>query len=76
MQGFKPCGPEHDNGDGSISVPLLNGQWLCVNPNGGFEERPTPGGAWESFFKGNNCIIAERDGGARGLLVYVIPVVG
>lgn len=75
VPGFKP-GKDHDNGNGTISVQKPNGKWLCVTPDGGIEERDTPGGAWESFIKSGNSIVAERDGGARGTLVYVLAVAG
>lgn len=71
MPGFLP-GNEHDNGDGTISVQKPNGKWLCVTPEGRLEERDSPGGLWESFKKGKGCLIAERDGGARGPVVYVL----
>jgi len=71
MKGFLP-GLEHDNGNGTISVQKPNGKWLCVTPEGNVEERDSPG-LWESFKKGKGCLIAERDGGERGLLVYVLP---
>ena len=74
VPGFK-AGKDHDNGDGTISVQKPNGKYLCVTPDGGIEERDTPGGAWESFTKSGNCIVAERDGGARGQLTYVLPIV-
>ena len=74
IPGFVP-GTEHDNGDGTISVQKPNGKWLCVTPEGAVEERDTPGGAWESFLKGNGCLIAERDGGARGPVVYIVSAV-
>ena len=71
LPGFKP-GSEHDNGNGTISVQKPNGKWLCVTPDGNIEERDSPCGLWESFLVGNGCLIAERDGGDRGPLVYVL----
>jgi hypothetical protein len=75
VPGFKP-GKDHDNGNGTISVQKPNGKWLCVTPDGGIEERDTPGGAWESFYKSGTSLVAERDGGARGTLVYVLAIAG
>lgn len=63
-----------DNGNGTVSVRKPNGTFLCVTPDGHVEERDSPGGAWESFRKGKSALIAERDGGDRGLLVYVLPL--
>ena len=57
--GFVP-GTEIDNGNGTISMQKPNGKFLAVTPEGKVEERDTPGGAWESFRKGSNCIIADR----------------
>lgn len=71
LPGFKP-GTEHDNGNGTISIQKPNGKWLCVTPDGYLEERDTPGGVWESFVKGKGCLIAERDGGDEGPVVYVL----
>jgi hypothetical protein len=73
IPGFLP-GDIEDNGDGTVSVRKPNGQYLCVTPDGHVEERPTGGGAWESFRLGAASLIAERDGGARGALVYVLPM--
>lgn len=73
VPGFLP-GEIHDNGNGTVSVQQPNGKWLCVTPEGQIEERDTPGGAWESFRKGKTALIAERDGGSRGPLVYVLPL--
>lgn len=73
VPGFKP-GTDHDNGNGTVSVQKPNGKWLCVTPNGVIEERDTPGGAWESFHRSGNSLVAVRDGGAAGTLVYVFPV--
>ncbi len=73
VPGFLP-GDLHDNGNGTVSVQKPNGQWLCVTPEGHVEERPTGGGAWESFRKGKTSLIAERDGGAVGSKVYVLPL--
>lgn len=64
-----------DNGNSTVSVKKPNGQFLCVTPEGHVEERPTGGGAWESFRKGKSSLIAERDGGAAGAKVYVLPLV-
>lgn len=64
-----------DNGDGTVSVQKPNGKFLCVTPEGGIEERDTPGGLWESFRKGKASLIAERDGGTRGAVVYILPLV-
>lgn len=72
--GFLP-GTEHDNGNGTLSVQKPNGKWLCVTPTGSVEERDTPGGVWESFKKGANCLIAERDGGDQGPQVFVLMAV-
>ena len=69
--GFAAC-TEVDNGNGTISLQKPNGKFLAVTPEGSVEERDTPGGVWESFKKGSNCIIAERDGEAKGPLVYVL----
>ncbi len=73
--GFLP-GEIVDNGNGTVSVGKPNGAFLCVTPEGHVEERPTGGGAWESFRIGKNgsSLIAERDGGARGPLVYVLTL--
>jgi hypothetical protein len=68
------AGSYHANADGTVSVLKPNGTYLCCTPDGTLEERPTPGGLWESFRQGRNCLIAERDGGDRGPLVYVLPV--
>lgn len=73
VHGFLP-GTISDNGNGTVSVQKPNGQWLCVTPEGRVEERPTGGGLWESFRKGKACLIAERDGGAAGPVVYVLPL--
>lgn len=73
VPGFLP-GAMYDNGNGTVSVEKPNGTWLCVTPDGHMEERDSPGGVWESFRKGTACLIAERDGGARGPLVYVLPL--
>ncbi len=67
-------GEEVVNGDGTISVKKPNGKYLCVTPEGRVEERDSPGGLWESFKKGKASLIAERDGGARGPVVYVLPL--
>jgi hypothetical protein len=63
-----------DNGNGTVSVEKPNGKFLCVTPDGGLEERDSPGGLWESFRQGATSLIAERDGGPRGPLVYVLPL--
>ena len=68
------AGAEHDNGNGTVSVQKPNGKWLAVTPDGALEERDSPGGLWESFRKGKSSLIAERDGGDRGPLVYVLPL--
>lgn len=74
VPGFLP-GEIHDNGNGTVSVQKPNGSWLCVTPEGRLEERPTGGGLWESFRRGKNAsLIAERDGGALGPQVYVLPL--
>lgn len=73
VPGFKP-GDLHDNGNGTVSVQKPNGKWLCVNPQGGIEERDNGGGLWESFRRGKTALIAERDGGASGPQVYVLPL--
>lgn len=62
------------NGNGTVSVQKPNGKYLAVTPDGAMEERDTPGGLWESFRLGATSLIAERDGGARGPLVYVLPL--
>jgi hypothetical protein len=72
--GFASC-TEVDNGNGTISLQKPNGKFVAVTPEGSVEERDTPGGVWESFRKGNNCVIAERDGEAKGPLVYVLMAV-
>jgi hypothetical protein len=72
VAGFKP-GDVFDNGNGTVSVKKPNGKFLCVNPQGGIEERDTGGGAWESFTKGKASLIAERDGGAAGPQIFVLP---
>lgn len=72
VPGFLP-GDLHDNGNGTVSVQKPNGAWLSVSPTGSVEERPTGGGAWESFRRGkNSSLIAERDGGAAGPVVFVL----
>lgn len=63
-----------DNDNGTVSVLKPNGKYLCVTPDGGIEERDSPGGLWESFTQGATSLIAERDGGNRGPLVYVLPM--
>lgn len=68
--GFVPC-KEFDNGNGTVSIEKTNGKFLCVTPPGGIEERDTPGGVWESFKKGKNCLIAERDNNGMPA-VYVL----
>jgi hypothetical protein len=73
VPGFLP-GTEIDNGNGTISIQKPNGKFVCVTPEGHVEERDTAGGAWESFRKGKNCVIAERDGEAKGPLVFVLMV--
>ena len=75
VPGFLP-GAIADNGNGTVSVQKPNGAWLCVTPYGSVEERPTGGGLWESFRLGRNgaSLIAERDGGDLGPLVYVLPL--
>ena len=73
VPGFKP-GDLHDNGNGTLSVKKPNGKWLCITPEGHEEERDTPGGAWESFTRGKTSLLAERDGGAAGPKVYVLPL--
>ena len=73
MKDFAP-GVEHDNGNGTVSVQKPNGKWLCVTPPGVVEERDTPGGVWESFLKGPNGYIADRE--LDGVpVVYVLPYV-
>ena len=73
VPGFKP-GDLVENGNGTVSVKKPNGKYVCITPDGKEEERDTPGGAWESFKKGKATLIAERDGGARGPVVYVLPL--
>lgn len=74
VPGFLP-GELHDNGNGTVSVQKPNSKWLCVTPTGAVEERDTPGGAWESFRRGkNSSLIAERDGGAAGPVIYVLAL--
>lgn len=73
VAGFHP-GDLVDNGNGTVSVKKPNGQFLCVTPDGHLEERPGAGGLWESFRKGKSSLIAERDGGAAGPRVYVLPI--
>lgn len=69
------AGDLHDNGNGTVSVQKPNGQWLCVTPTGSVEERPGPGGLWESFVRGkNSTLLAWRDGGAAGLKVFVLCI--
>jgi hypothetical protein len=74
VPGFKP-GALHDNGNGTVSVQKPNGKWLSVTPDGALEERDTAGGVWESFRKGKASLIAERDGGAQGPQIFVLPLV-
>jgi hypothetical protein len=61
-----------DNGNGTVSVKKPNGAILCVNPDGGLEERDAPGGPWESFrvSKSGTSLLA-----VRGDRVYVLPLV-
>ncbi len=68
------AGDLEDNGNGTVSVKKPNGKYLCVTPDGHIEERDSGGGAWESFRKGKASLIAERDGGAHGPLVYVFSL--
>lgn len=63
-----------DNGNGTVSVQKPNGKFVACTPDGFLEERDTPGGVWESFRQGATSLIAERDGGDRGPLVYVLPL--
>lgn len=72
VAGFK-AGDLEDNGNGTVSVKQPNGKYLCVTPDGQVQERDSGGGAWESFKRSKTALIAERDGGARGPLVYVLP---
>lgn len=73
VAGFLP-GDFEDNGNGTVSVKKPNGKYLCVTPEGRVEERPGGGGLWESFRKGKSSLIAERDGGARGPQIFVLPL--
>lgn len=73
VAGFLP-GDLVDNGNGTVSVKKPNGKYLCCTPEGRIEERDTPGGLWESFRKSKSSLIAERDGGARGPQIFVLPL--
>lgn len=73
LQGFN-IGEFIDNGNGTVSVRKPNGQFLCVTPDGHVEERPDGGGVWESFTKGSNGLIAERELSGQQVC-YVLPVV-
>lgn len=74
LKDFHP-GEVVENGDGTVSVQKPNGQFLCITPEGKVEERPTPGGVWESFVKGSNGLVAYRDLNGQQVC-YPVPVVG
>lgn len=61
-----------DNGNGEVSLKKPNDKYLCINPDGGIEERDAPGGPWESFklSKSGTSLLA-----VRGDRVFVLPLV-
>lgn len=58
--------------NGSVAVELLDGQFLCVTPEGNMETR-TSVGAWESFIVSGNFLKAERDPNNDGTPEVVFP---
>lgn len=67
-----------NNGDGTISIQRADGLYWSLSPQGKWDTRPNDGtpidqykpGPWESFKRGSNGLVADRDTAS-----YLIPFV-
>jgi hypothetical protein len=63
---------EIDNGNGTISCRKTNGKIFCVTDTGAIEERDSPGGPFESFYKTTSALVADRPWGGKQR-AYLLP---